>query len=119
MTPRLPKPPMCTRCSQPAANVTGRGEYTGQHTDIDECLRRMGFRIAALEATLAGLFGIMESGACPYCRKPDVCVGRNLIGDHFIAHNLKMPDGKRRRCPASRLLFGAALRTVGQVEAPR
>jgi len=42
-------PPNCERCGAPAYNVTGRGEHTGRHTDVDECLRELNARIASLE----------------------------------------------------------------------
>lgn len=42
----------CERCGQPSFNVNGRGEPTGRHTDVEECLRELGRRIAALEQAL-------------------------------------------------------------------
>lgn len=41
------KPELCARCGGP--NVNGQGEPTGEHRDVDECLREMNARVRAVE----------------------------------------------------------------------
>lgn len=41
--------PNCERCGAPAFNVNVRGEHTGVHSSLEQCLREATTRIASLE----------------------------------------------------------------------